>query len=437
MIEILRAAIFHTPGNPFSEPTALVALADGGLAIDAGRVALCGDYSSVRAAYPLAAVRDLRGDNDGDGGCILPGFIDTHTHYPQIRILGGLGYSLLDWLAERTLPEEARLADTAYAQTVAHEFVGALAAHGTTTALVFASHFAAATAALFEAAETKGLRVFSGLVMADRMLRPELHRTPDAAYRDSKGLIARFHGNARLGYAVIPRFALSASEAMLEMCGSLLRETDGLRFTTHINENRQEISEVARLFPWADDYLAVYEKFNLIGPKSVLAHNVHAMESVLKRLAGRQASVAHCPCSNAALGSGVFPLQRHLRSGVRFALGTDVGGGTGFGMMKESLQACLQQRVAPDPMILTPAQMLFLATRAGAEALGIGDETGDFATGKAADFVYLKAPRESVLSVALRHSEAPEQMLAALFTMAGAESIREVRVAGDLVFNDN
>jgi len=169
----------------------------------------------------------------------------------------------------------------------------------------------------------------------------------------------------------------------------------------------------------------------------VLAHNVHATESSLNRLAASKASVAHCPCSNAALGSGVFPLRRHLEHGVRFALGTDVGGGTGFGMMKESLQAYLQQRIAPEPMTLSPAQMLYLATRAGAEALGIDGETGDFTTGRAADFVYLKAPRGSVLSVALRHSEAPEQMLAALFTMAGPESVREVRVAGDLVFNDN
>src|ERR1019366_8948708 len=109
-------------------------------------------------------------------------------------------------------------------------------------------------------------------------------------------------------------------------------------------------------------------------PASVLAHNVHATDSVLGRLAGHGASVAHCPCSNAALGSGVFPLKRHVEHGVSVALGTDVGGGTGFGMMKESLQAYLQQRVAVDPMTLNPAQMLYLATRAGADALGIDGE---------------------------------------------------------------
>src|SRR5437867_317202 len=82
--------------------------------------------------------------------------------------------------------------------------------------------------------------------------------------------------NGRLRYAVTPRFALSASEAMLEACGALLREDSSLRFTTHINENGREIGEVARMFPDARDYLGVYERFGLVGPSSVLAHNVHA-----------------------------------------------------------------------------------------------------------------------------------------------------------------
>jgi guanine deaminase len=183
------------------------------------------------------------------------------------------------------------------------------------------------------------------------------------------------------------------------------------------------------LFPWADDYLAVYERFGLIGPRSVLAHNIHASESELQRLASSPATIAHCPCSNAALGSGIFPMRRHIEANVRFALGTDVGGGIGFGMLKEALQAHLMQRVAPEPLTLSPAQMLYLATRAGAEALGIEDETGDFETGKAADFVYLRPPEGSVLAGVLKRLEDPDRIVAALFTLAGTESVREVGVA--------
>jgi guanine deaminase len=428
-VEILRAAVFHTPKNAFQYADALAAFADGAIAIHAGRVAACGDYIAVRAQFPDAVVRDLR------GGCIVPGLIDTHVHFPQMRIIGGLGYSLLDWLDKLALPEEARLADRTRAHAVAREFVHGLVSHGTTTALVFGSHFAEATAELFGAAERRGIRVTSGLVLSDRLLRPELHQTPDAAFRLSKTLIERFHGHARLRYAVTPRFALSASEAMLEVCQSLLHEDSSLTFTTHINENPDEIGQVAKLFPWAADYLAVYEKYDLIGHRSVLAHNVHASTDELKRLAARDASVAHCPCSNAALGSGIFPMRRHLEAQVRFALGTDVGAGTGFSMLKEALQAYSMQRVAPEAMVLNAAQMLWMATRSGAEALSMENEIGDFTPGNAADLVYFRPPPGSTLHTVFANTdEDPERMLAALLTLAGQDCVGEVRVEGDVVF---
>ncbi len=429
-VEIFRATLFHTPKNPFTDAQALVAFEDGGLAIESarGRILRCGDYSEVSAAYPDAAVCDLR------GRFILPGFVDTHVHFPQVRILGGLGFTLLDWLEQLTLPEEARLADTNYAAEIAREFVSALAAHGTTTALVFGSHFASATAALFDAAAKRGLRVSSGLVMSDRKLRPELNQSPEIAHRESCALIQRFHGRGRLSYTVMPRFALSASEAMLESCAALLAAHPEVRFTTHINENVEEVEEVGRLFPWAADYLAVYERYGLVGRRSVLAHNIHASGDEMRRLRAHRASIAHCPTSNAALGSGIFPMARHVAAGVRCALGTDVGGGTGFGMMKEALAAYLMQRLAPQPMILVPATMLYLATRAGAEALAMEDEIGDFTPGKSADFVVLDPPAGGVLEARLKRAGSPDQILAALFTLAGAESVREVRVQGDAVF---
>ncbi len=425
--ELLRAAIFHTPRDPFLFENALEAHSDGGLLIVDGRIAGCGDYGELSAKHPDARTRDLR------PALVLPGFIDTHIHYPQVRSLGGLGYSLLDWLREHTLPEEARFSNLKYARSVAAEFVDALATHGTTTAAVYAAHFEPATAALFEAAAAKGLRVASGLVLADRLLHDELHLKPQDAYDQSKRLIAQFHGKQRLLYAVTPRFAVSASEAMLEVCQSLLREHPDLRVQTHLNENALEVNEVERLFPWAGDYLAVYERFGLVGPLSILAHNVQATDLEVQRIAQHKASIAHCPCSNAALGSGIFPLRRHLAAGVRFALGTDVGGGTGFGMLKEALQAYLLQRLAPEPFMLHPEHLLYLSTRAGAEALGLKDETGDFTVGKAADFVVVRPRDGSPLAVIREQAESPDRLLAAVFTLAGAADILEVQVEGNLL----
>lgn len=425
--ELLRAAVFHTPRNPFYESGALVAHSDGGLLIRDGRIAGCGDYAVVRAQNPDAATRDLR------GGFLIPGLVDAHVHFPQVRVLGSLGWSLFEWLERAALPEEVRMSDTDYATRVAREFVDALAANGTTSAMVFGAHFPAATAALFEAAGRRGLRIAAGLVVSDRFLRPDLLQSADAAYRESRALIRRFHERGRLLYAVTPRFALSASEAMLEVCRALRSEHAGLRFHTHLNENRKEIAEVRKAFPWAADYFAIYERFGLCGRGAVMAHNVHPHDGELERLGATSTSVAHCPASNTALASGIFPMARHLRARVGFALGTDVGAGIGFSVLKEGLQAYLMQRVGEEPVILKAAQLLYLATRAGAIAMALEDEIGDFEPGKSADFVYLRPLEKTPLAEVIGRAEDPERILAALFMLAERETIREVRVAGSIV----
>ncbi len=423
---IYRATVMHTPENPFRGGS-LEVVEDAGVLVQNGRIIALEDYADLLRQYPLEETRDLR------GGLLLPGFVDAHIHFPQVRVIGGLGMTLLDWLEQNTLPEEARMADVDYASGVAEAFVRALLMHGTTTAMVFGAHFAGAQAALFQEAEARGVRVCSGMVISDRLLRPELHQTPAQALNDGRELIRRFHGVGRAAYTVMPRFALSASEAMLEVCQTLLEETPGARFHTHINENDREIQTVRTLFPWAQDYLETYQRFGLIGRHSVLAHNLHASDSELERLSAAGSSVAHCPCSNAAIGSGFFKMRAHLNHGVRFALGTDVGGGTGYGVLKEALQAYSLQRLAPDGAMMNAAQMLYLSTKAGAEALGLEETVGDFTVGKAFDAVWIKPPAGDPLEQVFQHAEGMERCLAATFALAGSESIREVWIGGDRV----
>lgn len=426
--ELLRCTIFHTPRNPFRTDGALECFADGGLLISNGRIADCDEYSAVRDRHREVAVTDWR------GGFLLPGLVDTHVHFPQVRVLGGMGRPLLEWLQYSALPEELRMASATYAQQTARVFVHSLASMGTTTALVFGSHFASATSALFEAAANAGLRMISGLVLSDRMLLPELHQRPEAAYRVSGDMIRRFHRAGRLRYAVTPRFALSASEAMLQVCQTLLQEHEDLFFQTHLNENTAEVLEVASMFPWAEDYLGVYERYGCLRAGCVMAHNVHATDGELARLAASGAAVAHCPSSNAALASGIFPMRRHLDFAVPFALGTDVGAGTGFGILKEALQSYLMQRVAKDGVNLRADHLLYLATKGGAEALAMSEEIGDFKPGKAADFVYLRPPMSSALEWIAKETEDLPKLLASVITLADASCVAEVRVGGDVVY---
>jgi guanine deaminase len=428
MTTIVRAQVLHTPRDPFEEDGALEAFSDGAVAFRAGRILATGDYSGVRAAHADAEVVDAR------DAILLPGLIDTHVHYPQIGVIGAMGLELLDWLAQRTLPEEARLADEAHARETARRFVRALAANGTTAALVFGSHFPAAQQALFEEADRIGLRIASGLVVSDRNLLPELHVTPEQAYDASRALAERWHDHGRLRYAVTPRFSVSCTEGMLEACGALAQELPSALFTSHVNENQGEIAFVAELFPWSRDYLDTYERYELVSARSVLAHDVHVSDDELGRLAAARASIAHCPSSNAFLASGIFSMRRHHEHGVRFALGTDVGAGTGLSLFKEGLMAYHVQMVRPEGHLIGPTHLLWLATRAGAFALGLEDDIGDLQAGRSADFVLVRAPTGGTLDAVLAHSPSPEATLGALFTLAREDCVAEVRVAGEPVY---
>jgi guanine deaminase len=123
-------------------------------------------------------------------------------------------------------------------------------------------------------------------------------------------------------------------------------------------------------------------------------------------------------------------MLRHLKAGVHFALGTDVGGGTGFGLVKEGLQTLFLQNLMPEGYKLTAAHLLYLATKAGAEALDMEAETGDLSAGKSADWVYVRPPKGSALEAVLKHCESPERALSGIFALAGAESVAEVWVGG-------
>lgn len=428
--DIFRATLFHTPASTFREAErACEAFDDGALVVRDGRIAACGDYGTVRARFADARVHDRR------GGLIVPGFIDAHTHFPQLRIVGSVGRQLLDWLDQVALPEEAAMADVAYAADTARRFVQELAAHGTTSAMIFGAHFAGATAALFDAAADAGLRVASGLVCSDRLLRADLLQKPEAVYAESVALIRRFHKRGRLLYAVTPRFALSASEAILEVCQALVREFPDVRVQTHVNENAGEVASVAGLFPWARDYVSVYERYDLTGPRAVLAHDVHPTARELEYLATSHTSVAHCPSSNSNLASGRFPMAAHVRAGVHVALGTDIGAGMNFGVAAEAQQAYLVQNAAAGGQALSPEHLLFLATAAGARALGLSHEVGDFLPGKAADFVDIRPGSMGPLAAAFERAGSLRDKLGLVFSAGTSRDIREVRVAGQVVFS--
>ena len=421
---LFRGTFLDTPQSPFRGHH-LRADQDAALLVRDGVIEARGQADELLREHPDEEVVDL------SGGLVLPGFVDTHVHFPQVRAIGGLGMPLLDWLERCALPEEARLADPTYAASVAADFVDGLARAGTTTALVFGSHFAGAVDALFAEADRVGLRVTSGLVLSDRVLRQDLFTDPDRAYAEGLALATRWHGHGRLRYAVTPRFSLSCTDPLLESAGALLRDVPEALFTSHLNENAEEIAGVRDLF--GCDYATSYDKHGLLGPRSVLAHNVHPTRGELRVLGQRDVAVAHCPTSNASLGSGLFPLGAHLAYGVRVALGSDVGAGTGFSLFKEGLQAYFVQQLLGREgggHKLTAGHLLHLATASGADALGLAETVGDFSVGKQYDALWLHPEPGTTLDVALRHADSPDDALAKAFALASPTDVRASWVAG-------
>ncbi|WP_107705679.1 guanine deaminase [Nocardioides allogilvus] len=418
---VYRARAFDTPddsGFRYDD--------DLGLAVSSeGVITARGAFASVSADHPDATVIDLR------SGILLPGLVDTHVHFPQVRVIGALGMPLLEWLERCALPEEQRLADAGYAAAIAGEFVASLIAAGTTTSLVFGSHFAPAVDALFTEASRFGLRVTSGLVVSDRMLPEPLLTTPERAHSEALDLASRWHGKDRARYAVTPRFSLSASDPILEACAAVMADVEGAFFTSHVNENPAEVATVAGQFPDRSGYVDTYDHHGLLGVRSVLAHNVHPQDSELAVLAHRRTAIAHCPSSNSALGSGLFRLREHAAAGVPVALGSDVGAGTGFSLFKEGLQAYFVQRLlGDDGLALTPAHLLHLATAAGAAALGLSDVIGTFDVGKEFDAICLRPPAGTALDIGLRHAGSPDEALGKVFALASDADVADVWVGG-------
>lgn len=319
------------------------------------------------------------------GRLLLPGFIDSHVHAPQLDVVASYGTGLLDWLQTYTFPAEQRYADAAVAAAGAARFIDALLAHGTTAAVVFPTVHAAATDALFEAASARNMRLVSGKVLMDRNAPAALRDDVVQAERDCEALIERWHERGRNRYAVTVRFAITSTPEQLAMAGALCRRHPGVYLHTHLAETTAEVAWVARLFPAARSYLDVYRSHGLLHERAVLAHGIwlDAQDRAWLRDSGAQ--IAHSPGSNLFLGSGLFDWQAAVDTPHRVSLASDVGGGSRLCQLCNAAEAYKVQ--ALQGRRLTAWTALHAATRGAAEALGLAHEIGHLDAGASADLV--------------------------------------------------
>ncbi|HEY0818222.1 MAG TPA: guanine deaminase [Rhizobacter sp.] len=321
--------------------------------------------------------------HDHSGQLILPGFVDTHVHSPQLDVIASYGTELLDWLETYTFPAEQRYADPGEAEAGAARFLDALLAHGTTSAVVFPTVHKASTDALFAAAQARGMRLITGKVLMDRHAPDGLRDDVAQAERDCIDLIDRWHGTDRLSYAVTVRFAPTSTPAQLAMAGALCRADASLYMQTHVAENRAEVAWVRELFPEARSYLDVYHRAGLLHQRSVLAHGIWFDDEDRARVCQCGAQVAHSPSSNLFLGSGLFDWRAAEAAGARVSMATDVGGGTSLCQLCSLQDAYKIQAMRGER--LTAWKGLHAATLGAAEALQLDGEIGSLEPGRMAD----------------------------------------------------
>lgn len=424
MIKAFRASMVHFLGDPAKlGESAMQYYDDGLLVIENGFVKDCGDYRVLKSSYPELAITDYR------GYLIMPGFIDTHTHYVQTDVIASYGAQLIDWLNDYTFPAECRYSDEAIATDGAEFFIQQSLNHGTTTAMVFPTVHIESVDALFSAASKRNMRLISGKVLSDRNVPKDLSDTPQRSYDDSKMLIERWHDKQRLSYAVTPRFAPTSTDAQLEVAGQLFSEFDGVYCQTHVAENKAEVEWVKTLFPKQRSYLDVYAHYGLLNQRSMMAHCIYLDETDLNVMAERQTSASFCATSNLFLGSGLFSMSDFLAHDIKVSLGSDVGGGTSMSMLQvlnESYKVCQLNGYS-----LTSLQGFYLATLGGAIALDCDDKIGNFAPGKEADFIVLDLNSTDIMQRRMKLVENIEQQLFVLMMLGDDRAIKATYIMGE------
>lgn len=425
---IYRARILHFLSDPVVEGTAAWAyFPEGALWVENGHVKSVGCAATILVSAP-----DDVPVIDYSDRLLIPGFIDTHIHYPQTEMIASYGEQLLDWLQTYTYPVEEKFSDHQYATEVATFFLRELLRNGTTTAMVFGSVHKASIDAFFQVAQTQGLRMIAGKVLMDRHAPRELLDSPESGYADSRALIQRWHGVDRLQYAVTPRFAVSCSPQQLTQAGRLLKEFPGVYMQTHLSENLDEVAWVKTLFPGARDYTDVYDQFGLLGKRSVLAHGVHLTDDECQCLAKNNSAIAHCPASNLFLGSGLIDLKQLESAGVKLGLATDVGAGNSFSMLRTMADAYKIQQLRSQP--LDPMKAFYLATLGGAVALDLDRSIGNFETGKEADFVVLDLAATDLMTFRLKQCENLSEILFVLSLLGDDRNILATYALGKKVY---
>ncbi|GLS25699.1 guanine deaminase [Marinibactrum halimedae] len=425
--QAFRASILDFTSAPTVEGSGLRFYEDGILVLDQSGNVIALDHAEVLLPS-LSQVKTAH----FPGKVIMPGFIDSHIHFPQTDVIASYGEQLLDWLNNYTFPAEQRFADYDYASNVAEFFLDELMRCGTTTAMVYCTVHPQSVDAFFSASERRGSRMIAGKVLMDRHAPDALTDTAESGVQESADLIDRWHSNGRQLYCLTPRFAPTSTELQLTLSGELLASSPGVYMQTHLSENHGEIAWVKALFPERKHYLDVYDHYGLLGPTSVFAHGIHLSDDELQRLSDTGSSIAFCPTSNLFLGSGLFDLERTRSFNVGASIATDVGAGTSFSQLHTLNEAYKVLQL--QGLSLHPFEAFYWLTLGNAKTLRLDDKIGNFETGKEADFIVMNPQSTPLMAYRYEQCSSLAEKLFLFMTLGDDRLIQATYLQGRQVY---
>jgi cytosine/adenosine deaminase-related metal-dependent hydrolase len=365
--------------------------ADGHVVVDGDRIVAVGAGPADTRAWAGREIRRV----DAAGCLVTPGLVNTHHHLYQWATRGyATSADLFGWLTTLYPVWEGLDADLVHATTAAG--LGWLALSGCTTSsdhhYVFPRGAGDLIGAQVAAADRVGLRLHAcrgsmDLGVSAGGLPPDsLVETTDAALAGTQAAIDRFHDpspGAMVQVAVAPCSPFSVTPTLMRESAALARGA-GVRMHTHLAETVDE--EAYCREHHGCDPVGYAERLGWLGPDVWLAHGVHLDAAAVATLGRTGTGVAHCPSSNARLGSGIAPVRDLLDAGAPVGLGVDGPASQEAGRLGDELrQALYAARLRGGPAALDARQALSLATIGGARCLGRAEHLGSVEVGKLAD----------------------------------------------------
>lgn len=367
---------------------------------------------------------------------ILPGFVQAHVHLCQTLFRNQADdLELLDWLSKRIwVMEAAHTEETLNASALLgiHELLSS----GTTCVLDMGT--VRHTEAILDAVKTSGIRASVGKCLMDHpKTTPEgLREDTRSAIDEAVALYRRWHGKEddRIRVSYAPRFVISCTEKLLLEVTRLAQEQDAI-IHTHASENLKEIQLVKKLVSCENvEYL---HQLGLTSPNLVLAHCIWLKPNEMDILARTKTHVVHCPSSNMKLASGLARVPEMLSRGINVALGADGAPcNNNLNMFGEMRLAALLHKPGAGPKAMRAQQVLDMATRGGAKALGWFDEIGSIEVGKKADLVALNLsrPENFVPAPAIGKKLDPEAIASSIVYSSQPSHVEMTMVDGRILY---